>query len=592
MDGDVAGFPAPPKRMNPTAQLEYDEFVTREMAQWHVPGCAIAIVRDGAVVHANGYGVRDVQTGLPVSASTLFPIGSLTKSFTAAMIAVLVRRGKLDWDRPVREYLPDFQLWDENATRRITLRDLLTHQTGLPPHDMAWERSPLSREEFYHRLRYLQPSQDLRQGYQYNNVMFMVAGYLAGRIMGRTWEELVKQIVLDPVGMPRTSFVARDIPATENLAKPHRADSDGVPHDFAFRSDEAIAPAGALVAPLDEMARYVQMLLNRGRIDGREVLAPQDVAALRTPQVVVPAGAKYSELGPSQYGLGVLVSSYRGHTHIYHGGKCEGFSALISLLPDIHAGVVVLSNLDATRMPFVLAYRALDQLLNLHPIAWGDRFREFQKALDRSNSAGAAGLSHPRWENTRPSHPIDAYAGEFAHPAYGSLTIRVLDPNRADSPLALDFHEFSTCLDHFHFDIFEAPADPLNRLERTRVKFETDWNGEISRLQIPFEPLVADIVFERVPDPRMSSAEFLSPLVGRYGTGTRALRVEFDEDGSLRLIARHRVARRLIPVRGLLFRVEGSGGYAVEFRKDADGAATCVAFYRPGGGYAAERVVG
>src|SRR5262245_25865852 len=174
------------------ALADFDTFVRRVMDEWKVPGAAISIVRDGIVVHSKAYGLRDVTNNLPVTPTTVFPIASITKSFTVATLGTLVGEGKVDWDKPVREYLQDFRLSDDVLTARVTPRDLVTHRTGLPRHDSAWYRSGLTREEVYHNLRYLEPNRDLRREFQYNNLMFMTAGYLAGRLAGTDWETAVR----------------------------------------------------------------------------------------------------------------------------------------------------------------------------------------------------------------------------------------------------------------------------------------------------------------------------------------------------------------------------------------------------------------
>ena len=189
---------------------DFDAYVARTMQEWKVPGVAIAVVQDGKVILSRGYGLRDTKNNLPVTTRTMFPIASITKSFTVATQATLSTEGKLDWDKPVRDSLPEFRLEDDFLTARVTTRDLVTHRTGLPRHDASWYHTDTPRGELVHSLRYLEKSKDLRQTFQYNNLMYLTAGYLAGRLNGGSWEDAVRQRLFGPLGMSRSNFSVTD----------------------------------------------------------------------------------------------------------------------------------------------------------------------------------------------------------------------------------------------------------------------------------------------------------------------------------------------------------------------------------------------
>ncbi|MGC2153430.1 MAG: serine hydrolase domain-containing protein, partial [Terriglobales bacterium] len=229
---------------------DFDAYVQKVMNDWKVPGAAIVIVKDGKVILSKGYGLRDVKNNLPVTEHTLFPIASITKSFTVATLGTLASEGKLDWDKPVREYLPDFRLYDDVLTARVTPRDLVTHRTGLPRHDSTWYRSDLSRGEMYSRLRYLEPNRDLRQEFQYNNLMFMTAGYLAGKLAGSTWEDAVSARIFKPLGMTSSGFdFGASFKSSSDVAHPYRKDDNEVAHEAPiYPGDPALGPAGAIVS--------------------------------------------------------------------------------------------------------------------------------------------------------------------------------------------------------------------------------------------------------------------------------------------------------------------------------------------------------
>lgn len=205
MSDQLAAQPAPPHGENPDkpdlvyavvadkALADFDKFVDTELKKWNTPGIAITVVKDGKVILKRGYGYRDLDKKLPMTELTVQPIASVTKSFTVAALATLVREGKLSWDKPVRDYLQDFKLYSDYATLNVTPRDLVTHRTGLPRHDFSWFNSTATREELYKRLPYLEPSAPLRTRWQYNNFMYMTAGYMGGKIAGSDWETLVRK---------------------------------------------------------------------------------------------------------------------------------------------------------------------------------------------------------------------------------------------------------------------------------------------------------------------------------------------------------------------------------------------------------------
>lgn len=561
-----------------------DEFIEQERAQWKVPGVAIAVVQAGKVILSAGYGQRDIKNALPVTPQTVFPLASVTKSLTVATLAALVRQGRLDWDKPVREYLPDFRLWDPVATDRMTARDLVTHRSGLPRHDFAWYGATLSRRELYLRLRYLEPSKDFRSAYQYQNLMYMTAGYLAGELAGLTWEETVRRTIFKPLGMSRTSTSIPELRRDADAARPYKKDDAEQVSEVLYYEDAALGPAGSANSCVADLIRYVQMHLGGGLFRGKVVLSEQDVAQMQTPQMVIPDTSPFPELGHSQYGMGFVVTSYRGHKLVQHGGALDGFSTLLSFLPQDGLGLVVLSNLSGSSLPSVLMYQVYDRLLGLAPVPWSARLQELvsrgKAAEDRAKGQGLT----PRKPDTHPSHPISDYPGSYEHPAYGTVEIKTTEEG-----LGIGFHGFTSPLHHFHYDVFETPADKLNNLERRKVRFETDWSGEIGSLRIAFEPQVADILFTRAADPALRAPAFLGPLAGDYTLGGRPLLVRLQENGTLQAIFPGQSPYALRPVRETTFDVDGLSGHRIEFQKDDAGRVTGLALYQPNGNLLAER---
>ena len=581
---------APPGPPTASSLADLDAVVMRELERWKVPGVALAIVKDGRVVLAKGWGYRDLDKKLPVTARTRFAIASDTKSFTAASLALLVDDGKLEWDQPVRRYLPEFQLRDPVASERITPRDLLCHNSGLPRHDMVWYGAKLPLVEIVRRLRFLEPSKDFRVAFQYQNMMFVTAGVLAGRVAGTTWDKLAAQRLLAPLEMRRTNFAPGALEAADDdfslgYLKESKEQGGRVRAMPFFRGDVEPSPDGAMYSCAEDMAHWIAMKLNGGKWNGRSVLSAAQVALMQAPAMPDPSAGLDPELGDTAYALGVDVTTYRGHRWVFHGGNIDGFSSNVTHLPDDRAGVVVLTNLNQAKLARdVFAYLVTDRVLGLPPIDWGARLKERQETTEAAEEDAKKKQLTPRKPGTRPAHPLEEYTAEYEHPAYGIAEIA-----RAGDGLELRFHGYKLPLNHFHFETWETPPADGNPLEKTRVMFQTGWSGEVERLAIPFEPEVADITFARRPDAVMRQPAFLAPLAGAYELGPLTVTVAARGSDTLAMTIPGQGTYDLFPRRGTTFNVKGLSGTSVEFRRDAAGAVFEMVFYNPDGTQTAKR---
>jgi CubicO group peptidase (beta-lactamase class C family) len=478
----------------------FDEWVESVMAEWKIPGLAVAAVKDGQMVLSKGYGYRDVERRLPVTENTLMAIGSNSKSFTAVILGQLVDEGRLDWDAPVRDYLPDFQLYDEVATRLMTPRDLLNHRSGLPRHDRLWIGRSYTRQELYDRMRHLEPSATFRQRYQYQNLMFMTAGILAERITGRSWEELVKERILDPLGMTRTNFSADDMPGSGDHSLPYM-ERQGSVVAVPMLNIDAVGPAGSINSSIDEMMRYIQMMIDQGSWQGRTLLSRTSSHELQSPQSASPVGSaedpNYPELGPGGYGLALGISSYRGQKLVAHGGGIDGFISSMSWMPDANAGVMVLTNFSGNNpVPTMVMRQVYDRLLGLEPVDWRARTRTQQAEAQRQQEERRRTRESERVAGTSPSHPLRELAGSYQNPAHGTVTIRV-----EGEGLVLTLDRYVVPLTHIHYNVFEGgiSADGGARWHGMRVSFRYGGDGRIGELAIPLEPSVSDFIFQRAP---------------------------------------------------------------------------------------------
>lgn len=471
----------------------FDEFVQTMLKEWDVPGVAVAVWQDGKVVLSKGYGFRDVEKKLPVTSKTLFAIGSISKSFTVTGLGMLVDEGKLNWDKPVREYVSDFQLHDRVATEHMTPRDLVTHRSGLPRHDFVWYGDPnVSRGELFKRLKFLEPSKEFRSTWQYQNLMFMAAGHLAEQVTGKTWEEFTRTRIVEPLGMEGTNFSVKDSQKSDDFALPYIKPGKDVQR-VPFHNIDAVGPAGSINSSVDAMIRYVEMHLNLGKFHGQQLLSTANARQMQTPQMVVSGDSPVDdEIGYASYGLGLMIASYRGHISAEHGGAIDGFTAGLSMLPRKKLGVIVLTNLSGNPLPTLIARNVYDRLLGLEPIDWSKRMQERRKNILAGAEEAKKNTASDRKQGTSPSHPLDDYAGRYEHPAYGRIDVEY------DGDLRLKAAGISVPLDHFHYDVFESPRDPTKWLGGRKVAFSYNKKGDVDRLAIQFEPSVSDIVFARV----------------------------------------------------------------------------------------------
>ena len=560
---------------------DFDEFMAKAMQEFKVPGAAVAIVKDGKIMLAKGYGYRDVARKLPVTGKTEFPIASITKSFTVTALGTLADQGKLDWDKPVREYLPGFRMYDPVATEQFTARDMVTHRSGLPRHDLVWYTSSFPRDQIVEKLRYLEPNKPLRSKFQYNNLMFLTAGYLGGRINGSTWEELVQSNVLAPLGMTNTKFSSEDARKTPDYALPYRKNrKTEIVGDIEFSRWGDVGPAGSINSCIDDLAQYLLMHVNKGTIDGKTVLGKNNAEQMQSPQMVVQGNPLFPELGDMSYGMGLFVETYRGHKYVNHGGNLDGFSAEFSFLPSDGIGVVVLTNLDGTFLRDLVPFSVFDRLLGLETIDWVQRFREIErKSRDQELNAEKKGYTG-RKPGTHPTHELKEYAGEYVHPGYGTMAIRV-DSNAGGQKLVLKLNDIERPLEHFHYDTFQVPENPLDSFEKMRVTFPTDAQGEISFVSANLDANVKEIVFTRAAEKQMFETRFLQKFTGEYDAPGRPWTVALSGKDTLQLIFPGAPPRKLIPRHGTRFDVQDLTGITLEFKEDSGGQVQEVVVYTP-----------
>jgi CubicO group peptidase (beta-lactamase class C family) len=477
---------APSDAEEQAAQVKsIDAYVEKAMRDWRIPGLSIAVVKDDKIIYAKGYGVREIGKPEKVDEKTLFPIGSITKSFTAASVGLLVDEKKMAWDDAVTKYLPDFQLYDQTLTQSVTMRDLLAHRTGLPRANGTL-LSPYNRAETLQRMRFLKPSAPLRAAFTYNNQMYLAAGKALEKVAQTGWEEFIKQRFFAPLNMTASNLSIASLKSEKNFAVPHNVLGDKV-QTMLFDDKDSIAPAGAVNSNAVELANWARLFLNNGQFEGKQILSPTAVRIMHGQQTVIPVGGLSQLLTPSThlqgYGMGWFLRDYRGRKLVEHGGNVDGMTAQIGLLPEENLGVVILSNMNENPAPQAIMYRLFDSFLGDadKQIDISAEYLRLTAAGKMQRQAQEKDFAAKRQPDTKPTLPLDAYAGNYQNDLYGAAQIT----NR-NGKLYLKFNDQAQGeLEHWEKDTFRiAWTNPffLEAVGKPPITFQVE-NGKVSGLK-------------------------------------------------------------------------------------------------------------
>ncbi|MEX0678939.1 MAG: serine hydrolase [Pirellulales bacterium] len=460
-----------------------DDYVTKAMADWEVPGMAIAIVKDNAVVLAKGFGVRKLGETTPVDAGTLFAIGSTSKAFTAAALAILVDEGKLKWDDAATRHLPSLELYDPYVARELTVRDLLCHRCGLPRGDLVWYATSYDRGEVLRRLRFLKPQWSFRSQYGYQNIMFLAAGEIIPRVTGQSWDDFVKQRLFLPLGMKSACTSVKELAANGNVAMPHAKIEDKV-EPIAWRNIDNVGPAGSINANVTDMAQWLRMQLGEGEIDGKRLISAAAIKEMHASQTVVPLDDRerlfYLDAHFLNYGLGWFLHDYHGRKIVEHGGSIDGMRAQVALVPEEKLGLVILCNRGGSGLLTPLMFHVLDRYLEGGKRDWSAEVLVRIKELEKKANEEKAKQEAERAKDTKPSLPLEKYAGTFSDELYGDCEVK-LD---ADKLVLHRGPAIVADLEHWHYDTFRARfRDRV--IDPQLVTFHLDASAKVKGIELP-----------------------------------------------------------------------------------------------------------
>ena len=437
------------------------------LEKWGCPSVGLGVILGDEVLFCDGIGLRNREKGLPATGKTLYQIGSCSKAFASAMCAKLVDEGKLSWDTPIREIAPEVQFYDDFTSQNVTLRDVLSHRTGVPRHEYSWYGTDFDRAELVEHVRYLEPNKPFRTLFQYNNYGYVIAGHLIEKVTGKTFEENLQETFLDPLGMTRTTLFLDDIEGGEDHATPYGGadkdirDSREVPFYRTAVEDKSkgigapFAAAGAVNSCAEDMLKWVKFHMgdgdDAGKWEGKQILSKESFDELHKPSMIIRdrLDMPQDETDFSTYALAWFVENYRGHKIMHHGGSINGFSAMTFTVPEIKLGVVAYTNVEGCQLHMSICKTVADHFLGLSDANWFERYLNY--VLDRRSKEKNLGkeLAGEKVEGTVPSHPLEEYAGEYSRPGYDKCTVFV-----KDGDLYLHFFGLDICLEHYHYETF------------------------------------------------------------------------------------------------------------------------------------------
>ncbi|MXX54452.1 MAG: serine hydrolase [Gemmatimonadetes bacterium] len=465
--------------------------IEQMIGDWGIPGAAVVVIQDDEITFAQGFGVREIGGGDPVDEHTIFAVGSTSKAFTAASVAMLVDEGKVSWDDPIGDHVPIFQLSDPYITRDLRVRDLMAHNSGLMRGDRLWYASGRSREEVLEQVRHQPVTFPLRSTFQYNNTTWIAAGEVIENASGMSWDDFVASRIFRPLGMARSTTSVEALKRLDNVATPHNPSLDGEVKAIPYRNIDNAGPAGSINSSALQMAQWIRLQLGRGEFEGERLISEEAIGETHTSQMLIRKEGTWALTWPESdfltYGLGWFLSSYRDVTMISHGGNIDGMTAYVGFVPRRGYGMVILSNLSsANGFSSALAHRIIDRLEGGEGLPWNENMlKVFSEFMDQQRAA-AREVEESRAEGTSTTLPIAEYAGTYANDMYGEIVV-----TEDGGVLSASFGAgYQGSLEHWHYDTFRVRwgggAEP-----REFLRFEIGTDGKVAVLHAEIEGSIA-----------------------------------------------------------------------------------------------------
>lgn len=579
--------------VNPLAGI--DSTLERILKERKGAGFAVAVIQKDKIIYAKGFGYRDYEKKLPVTPNTLFAIGSCSKSFTALLMGLLNKDGKLQYDHPVTEYLPGFRFFNDDMNRLITVRDLMCHRTGLPRHDLSWYLfNTDSRDSMIQRMQYQEPTAGIRQVFQYNNFGFLLQGMIAQKLSGKSWESNIREKIFTPLGMTASNTSIKEMEKSPEPSLGYELYKDSIIKKMDYYNINAMGPAGSINSSVNEMAKWVMMWINGGKINGKDVFPGDYLKEATSSQMIVGSGypgPDRPDIHFANYGFGWFLASYRGHYRVEHGGNIDGFSASTCFFPSDSIGIIVLSNQNSSAIPAIVRNTIADRMLKQKPVDWlADRNEADAKAkaAEKEMQAKTASTRKP---GTKPSHDLKDYEGLYTHPGYGTMEVDLIN----DSLFAFTPNN-KIWLRHYHYDVFEIfGVDKTTGIDTSlksqlRVQFQMNQLGEINAALMSLEDGLKEMEFTRKPKGKALTRDELKKFEGVYemAPGEEA-KIYLKGENTLYAFVEGQPEYELVAVDKNKFVIKTLSGFSLLFIEDEKGEVTAVSFSQPNGTFKANK---
>lgn len=558
------------------------------------PSFAVAIVEGKKIIYAQGFGYRDYDNKIPADANTLYAIGSSSKAFTSSILGQLRQEDKISFDDSPLKYVPELKFINDKMNNNIIIKDLMSHRTGLPRHDYSWYLFPTNnKDSLLLRVAHQEPFIGVRQQWYYNNFMFLAQGVIAERITGKSWEENIKDRFFEPLGMIRSNASIEELEKSSNAAIGYELKKDSIISRMDYYHIAGMSPAGSINSSVNDMSKWLITWINKGKYNDQEILPEAYVSEAISSQMVVNGALpdeEFPDMYLSNYGYAWFLSSYRGHYRVQHGGNIDGFSANVAFFPSDSIGVVVLTNQNGSAVPSLIRNTIADRLLKTKKTDWSKKFIERKLKAKKEEKAAKSETISSKTENTKPSHILQNYTGNYSNPGYGEFNIT----NQNDSLFA-NFKLKTFYLRHVHYDVFEPFEVTKTGIDTTnsgplRLNFNTNDGGEISLVKMKVEgALDHPIEFKHKPNIIDIDKATLERYVGEYELSGTAIKVYIKNESKLYLFVTGQPEYELLATEKHKFSFKTLEGFKVEFVESDEKSINEIIFIQPNGTFKATR---
>lgn len=558
-----------------------EKTIEQLLKEWNVPGASIAIVEKNKVLMTKGFGYKDYEKKLPATENTLFAIGSCSKAFTAALLSEPISKNTLDLDKPVQWYYPSLQFKTSELNNSVTLRDMLTHRTGLPRHDFAWySGAATTREGIVQQLKFLEPSSALRQNFQYNNYMYIAIGALLEKQMGKTWEQQVQEKIFTPLGMVNST--SGNLANQKDFAYGYKYTNNQI-QSLPFLPDylSGVAPAGGICSNAKDMSNWLLMWTNQGKFEGKDIISNHFYTeAISSHMIVQPnLPTKYTpDYYFFNYGLGWYTANYRGHYGVGHGGNINGFSSFVTFLPTDSIGIFISLNQNNSPLVRVLNNVLIDKMIKAPFRDWNMMIKStINKSVIEPAVASA---------DAKPTHKLSAYSGSYTNEGYGTISIK-----ENNGLLEGTFNKWQLNVKHKSYNYFTITLGEKTAVEdgvAMDAEFLVDKEGNITAIKVPFESAVSDIVFNKQAQTNKPGID-MKKYVGEYTVLGMTAKIYLSETGILKAVIPGQPEYEMEYIKEEEFAIKGAKGVKVLFSKDAKDTISGFTLVQPNGKFTATK---